>query len=108
MKSFNGDFTRWTAFWDTFESAVHNNAALMSNDKFNYLNSLLESVTTEAMSGLTLSAAHYEKAIAILKRRFRSKQMIINYHIELLLKDANTTLKGSDSSMIHWIPMSEA
>ena len=70
---------------------MHNNAALTSIDKFNYLNSLLESVAAEAVSGLTLSTANYEEAIAILKRRFGSKQLIINRHMELLLKDAPIT-----------------
>lgn len=49
-------------FWDTFESAIHNNPTLTS---INYLNSLLESVAPEAISGLTLTSANYEEAIAI-------------------------------------------
>jgi len=56
LKKFGGDLTKWTTFWDTFESAVHNNPPLKSIDKFNYLNSLLESVASEAISGLTLTS----------------------------------------------------
>ena len=40
LKRFNRDLTKWMTFWDTFESAVHNNPTLTSIDK--YLNSLLE------------------------------------------------------------------
>ena len=42
LKKFSGDLTTWTTFWDSFESAVHNNPDLSCIDKFNYLHSLLE------------------------------------------------------------------
>ena len=85
LKKFNGDLTKWMTFWDTFESAVHNNPALMSIDKFSYLTSLLESTASEAVAGLTLTAANYDEAVATRKRRFGSKQLIINRHMDLLL-----------------------
>ena len=53
LKRFNGDLTKWMTFWDTFKSAVHKNSTLSSIDKFNYLNSLLESAAAEAITGLT-------------------------------------------------------
>ena len=68
LKKFNGDLTKWITFWDTFESAVHRNSTLSSIDKFNYLNSLLESTAAEAIAGLTLTSANYEEAVATLKR----------------------------------------
>ena len=40
--SFSGDITKWTGFWESFESAVHTNAELSDTEKFNYLNCLLE------------------------------------------------------------------
>ena len=43
LKKFEGDLTKWMTFWDTFKSSVHNNPSLSKIDKFNYLNSLLES-----------------------------------------------------------------
>ena len=85
LKKFNGDLTKWITFWDTFESAVHRNSTLSSIDKFNYLNSLLESTAAEAIAGLTLTSANYEEAVATLKRRFGNKQLIVNHHMDLLL-----------------------
>lgn len=58
----------WTAFWDSYESAVHLNSALSDIDKFNYLRSLLEKSAYEAVAGLTLSSANYGEAIEILKK----------------------------------------
>ena len=98
LKRFNGDLTKWTTFWDTFKSAVHDNPTLTSIDKFNYLNSLLESAAAEAIAGLTLTSANYEEAIATLRRRFGNKQLILNCHMDLLLNLEGVTsqhnLKG--------------
>ena len=86
LKRFNGDLAKWITFWDTYESTVHENPSLTSIDKFNYLSSLLESTAAEAISGLTRSSANYEEAVAILKRRFGNKQLIVNQHMNSLVK----------------------
>ena len=85
LRKFDADISRWPSFWDAFESSVHNNSKLAPIDKFNYLNSLLVKSASEAISGLSLTAANYDKAVAILKRRFGNKQLIINRHMETLL-----------------------
>ena len=36
LAHFKGNPIYWTAFWDSFESAVHLNDALSDIDKFNY------------------------------------------------------------------------
>ena len=86
LPHFNGDLTRWTTFWDSYESAVHNNRELTDVEKFNYLRSLLERSAHEAIAGLTLSSANYQEAVDILHKRFGNKQQIISKHMELLLK----------------------
>ena len=77
LRKFNGDITKWASFWDSFDSAIHSNPSLSSVDKFNYLNSFLESTAAESIAGLTLTAKNYEEAIAILKR-FGNTQLIVN------------------------------
>ena len=59
LRSFGGNFTKWTSFWESFESAVHNNDELSDIEKFNYLKSLLERSAREAVSGLALTSANY-------------------------------------------------
>ena len=54
IRKFNGDLTLWTTFWDSFESAIHNNRNLSAIDKFNYLNSLLEECSSVALLPLIL------------------------------------------------------
>ena len=85
LPHFKGNPIYWTAFWDSYESAVHLNDSLSDIDKFNYLRSLLEKTAYEVIAGLTLSSANYREAIDILKKRFGNRQMIISRHMETLL-----------------------
>ena len=82
---FDGELTKWTPFWDSFESAIHGNGRLSAADKFNYLRSLLKGTAREAVSGLMLTAANYAEAVSILKKRFGNKQQIISRHMDLLM-----------------------
>ena len=88
----------WTAFWDSYESAVHNNTDLSAVQKFTYLRSLLERTAYDVVAGLTLSYADYREAIKILKKRFGDTQLIISRHMETLLSTEAVTsehnLKG--------------
>ena len=82
---FDGNVTKWTTFWDSFESAIDSSSRLSDIDKFNYLRSLLEKTAADAISRLTLTAANYKEAVSILKKRFGNKQRIIDKHLETLL-----------------------
>ena len=98
IKKFNGDLTKWITFWDSFSSSIHSNPSLSNVDKFNYLNSLLESTAAESISGLTLTSANYDEAIATLKRRFGNTQLIVSKHMDALLNlpitNSHHDLKG--------------
>jgi len=76
---------KWTSFWDSYQSAIHLNSELTEVDKFNYLRSLLEHTAFDAIAGLTLSAANYQQAIEILRKRFGNKQVIISKHMDTLM-----------------------
>ena len=86
LRSFGGDLTKWTSFWESFESAVHDNVELSDIEKFNYLTSLLERSARDAVSGLSLTATNYQKAIDTLKKRFGCKQQIVNNRMDALLQ----------------------
>jgi hypothetical protein len=85
IKKFNGDLTKWTTFWDAFNSTIHENVRLTAIEKFTYLQSLLEPPASEAISGLALTSANYDEATTILKKRYGNKQLIINKHMESLM-----------------------
>ena len=90
---FSGEPTKWQSFWASFESAVHNNKAISSVDKFNYLKGLLEGIAASAIAGLTLTSENYEAAVDILRKRFANPQLLISSHMDVLLK-----LQASNSS----------
>ena len=98
LRSFNGDITMWTSFWESYESAVHSSRELSDIDKFNYLNSLLIGTARKAVAGLSLTAANYQDAIAILKKRFGNVQQRKAKHMEILMNIESVTsshdLKG--------------
>ena len=56
LKRFNGDITKFYTFWESFESAVHNNEELSAVDKFNYLHSLLDGAAASSVQGLPFKA----------------------------------------------------
>ena len=42
LKTFDGNPLKWTPFWDSFKSSLHDNEDLSEVDKFNYLHSQFE------------------------------------------------------------------
>ena len=50
------------------------NVNLSKIDKFNYLRSLLEGATSQAIQGLALSSDNYDSAVEILEQRFGKTQ----------------------------------
>ena len=83
---FNGEITKFNAFWQSFECAIHGNSSVPKVNKLNYLLSLLEGPAYRALEGLSLQAENYDAAVEILKTRFGKKQSIINAHMNALLK----------------------
>ena len=73
IKPFSGNVTAWTTFWDSYNSTIHENPDLSDIEKFNYLRSFLVHGATEAISGLTLTAANCKEAIQILTKRYGNK-----------------------------------
>ena len=77
---------------DSFKSAVDDNPSLPDIDKFSYLRSLPEGSAAGAIRGLPLTAENYCAAKNILKKRFGQPQIIINAHMEGLVKVAAVTV----------------
>ena len=92
LKKFHGDPICFTPFWDSFRSAVDDNPCLSDVDKFNYLRHLLQGSAAGAIRGLPLTAENYGAAKDILKKRFGQPQIIINAHMEGLVKVAAVTV----------------
>ena len=96
LKRFHGEAILFSLFWDSFVSAVDENQTLSDVEKFNYLKTLVEGTAAAAIRGLPLTADNYEAAKHILKKRFGQPQIIIDAHMESLVKIAAVT---SDSNL---------
>ena len=86
MLRFNGESTKFNAFWQSFECAIHGNSSVPRVNKLNYLLSLLKGPAYRALDGLSLQAENYDAAVEILTTCFGKKQSIINAHMNALLK----------------------
>ena len=85
LKKFSGDPKTWQEWWDSFKVAVHENG-ISDVEKFNHLRSLVEGAAYATIAGLSLTEENYKTAIDLLQERFAQKQIIINSHMDAMLK----------------------
>ena len=85
LPSFDGNFKDWSAFWDSFDSAINSNQSLTPIERFSYLRASLRGSAVATINGLSLSSANYEAAVALLKERYGDPQKIINAHMDALV-----------------------
>ena len=84
LPKFSGDVRAWMGWWEQFDVIV-NSTDKADVIKFTYLRSLVTGEAAKAISGLSLSSAHYKVALDILKTRFGRPERIIYHHIDDLL-----------------------
>ena len=97
LPKFKGDVTTWTAFLDSYKSAVHDNREISAVDKFNYLKSLLEGPAVRCIEGLPITEHDYRSAVDLLQHRFGRTQQVITAHMDELLKIAGCNNDRSSS-----------
>ena len=86
LKKFYDNPISFNPFWDSFARAVDDNPGLSDVDKFNYLGNSLEGPAAGAIQGLLLTPKNYKSVKALLKKWFGQPQVIINAHMEGLVK----------------------
>ena len=86
LPTFSGDPIAWTTFWESFSSAIHQNADLSDIEKFQYLQSLLQKSAADTIRGLPLTGVNYKEAVDLLQSRYSNKQVIVSSHMETLLQ----------------------
>ena len=85
LKKLSGDLKTWQELWDSFKVAVHEND-ISDVEKFNQLRSLVEGVAYATIAGLSLTEENYKTEIDLLQERFAQRQIIINSHMDAMLK----------------------
>ena len=85
-EKFSGDPKQYRAFRDAFDLVANENNDLTDVEKFTYLRSYLTGDALRLQAGLALTSSNHRVALELLERRFGTKQVIINSHMESLYK----------------------
>ena len=85
LKKFTGRPQDWQEFWDSYQSAIHDNEELSDVDKFSYLKYYLEEPAKKVIAGFSLTAKNYKEALNLLEQRYAKPTTIKNAHINDLL-----------------------
>ena len=85
LKKFSGKVAEWQEFWDSFQSAIHEDEEMAGVDKFKYLRSFLEEPARSVIAGLPLTDADYESAVELLQKRFAKPSVIKRAHLNEML-----------------------
>ncbi len=101
LPKFSGDYSKWTQFWELFESLV-DKTDMSAVSKFTYLSSVLEGEPKSVIHGLALTSGNYEKACDMLKSRYGRKERIIFSHIQGLMNVTFQQKSGSSNVSSLW------
>ena len=74
---FDGNIQQWQEFWDSFNSAIHEQQTLPAVSKFNYLKSVLKGSASSVIAGIPLTSENYTVAVKLLQEKFGRKEAIV-------------------------------
>lgn len=86
LPSFEGNFTTWIPYYDTFSAMIHNNENLANIQKFHYLISSLKGEALQLVQKFPLSNENYSPAWTALVARYNNVRLIVSKHIQGLLE----------------------
>jgi hypothetical protein len=89
LPSFNGSYSDWTSFYDTFSALVDQNTQLSEIHKFHYLKSCLKGNAIKTIESLKVTAENYYIAWSLLQNRYSNQRLIVQEHIFGILNHNN-------------------
>lgn len=85
LPTFNGNFTRWQEYKDSFAAMVHTNRDLTDSQKLNYLKASVKGEPSDMLRALTITDENYTIAFNKLMKRYDNKRRIVDTHIREIL-----------------------
>ncbi|XP_058817348.1 uncharacterized protein LOC131680652 [Topomyia yanbarensis] len=76
LPKFNGDFSRWLAFRDTYTSMIHSNADIPTVAKLQYLLQSLEGEARKPFESVDIEADNYASTWEVLLKRYDNKRFL--------------------------------
>ncbi|XP_029054961.2 uncharacterized protein LOC114882244 [Osmia bicornis bicornis] len=99
---FDGDYSDWVKFRDTFTSVIHQNETLSDVQRFLYLNSSLQGVAARVIQSLGVSEANYKVAWEFLTARYENSKDLKRHHVNALM-DLKPVQKQSEIALRQFI-----
>lgn len=85
IPEFNGQFSKWKNFWDSFSSLIDSRSDIDPVVKFNLLKHYLKDKAYKTVEGLSVTNDNYSVAIKLLKSRFADDKFVLQkLHLELI------------------------
>jgi hypothetical protein len=97
LPKFNGHYTEWTAFYDSFKSIIHENRNITAIEKFHYLRGCLLDDARRTIDALPVAARSYETAWTLLVDRYQNKRLITEQHMHELFNLQAVSNKSANS-----------
>ncbi|XP_076384534.1 uncharacterized protein LOC143263460, partial [Megalopta genalis] len=98
LPSFDGNYSDWVKFKDTFTSVIHENNSLTDIQRFHYLNTSLKGVAACVIQALGMSGTNYRHAWELLKSRYEDSTSLKRHHVNSLL-DLKSIQRESDITL---------
>lgn len=102
LPTFEGAYEDWAAFFDLFQSLIHNNSSLSSVQKLQYLRSAIQGKAAKIIESLETTEKNYDDAIKLLKNKYDCSNRIMRRHWTLL-KEIPRAHKDSPDSITNLI-----
>ncbi|XP_029053874.2 uncharacterized protein LOC114881298 [Osmia bicornis bicornis] len=102
LPSFDGNYSDWLKFRDTFTAVIHENESLCDVQRFHYLNLSLKGAAARIIQSLGVSEANYRLAWELLMSRYENATDLKRHHLNSLI-DLKSIQKQSEGMLREFI-----
>lgn len=81
----------WMPFWECFKAVIDDNEDLAKVQKFSYLKSQVKGSVARVLSNLSLTAANYETAKDLLRKRYGQKSVMRDSYAQRIISAVRVT-----------------
>ncbi|XP_076660720.1 uncharacterized protein LOC143364103 [Halictus rubicundus] len=103
IPTFDGNYSQWIRFRDTFTSLVHDCDKLNDIDRFNYLVSSLSGPAARILESFGVSATNYKLAWSRLRQRYDDPKFLVAHHVNSLLDLEPLSRKSSGKALSEFV-----
>ncbi|XP_076230267.1 uncharacterized protein LOC143176322 [Nomia melanderi] len=99
---FDGNYSDWIKFRDTFTALIHENETLSDVQRFHYLNSSVKGAAARVIQSLGISEANYNLAWDLLRSRYENSTNLKRHHVNSII-DLKSVHKQTEVALREFI-----